>query len=234
MKNIRLFNTVAEQEAAGELSKPCVTYTEETKSVGYIKSEPEPEPTFEFVDLGLPSGLKWAKCNVGAEKETDYGKYFKFGDVVGTVDGVGLEESIPDIEIDSNNNLLSAYDAATVNMGEGYRMPTYEEIYELTDNTDHAVVTIDGVVGMRFSKKGDVNTYIFIPLAGRCQKGDFIHVSAYGYLWGSTKNWDYPTLLYFSYENDAYVDDYGAVNQYDGLPLLGACKDYLFHIHFYY
>ena len=34
---------------------------------------------FEYVDLGLPSGLKWAKCNVGAEKETDYGDYFMWG-----------------------------------------------------------------------------------------------------------------------------------------------------------
>ena len=34
---------------------------------------------YEYVDLGLPSGLKWAKCNVGAEKETDYGYYFQWG-----------------------------------------------------------------------------------------------------------------------------------------------------------
>ena len=36
---------------------------------------------YEYVDLGLPSGLKWAKCNVGAEKETDYGYYFQWGDI---------------------------------------------------------------------------------------------------------------------------------------------------------
>ena len=34
---------------------------------------------YEYVDLGLPSGLKWAKYNVGAEKETDYGDYFMWG-----------------------------------------------------------------------------------------------------------------------------------------------------------
>lgn len=38
--------------------------------------------TPQFVDLGLPSGLKWAKCNVGAKKETDYGYYFQWGDIV--------------------------------------------------------------------------------------------------------------------------------------------------------
>ena len=36
---------------------------------------------YEYVDLGLPSGLKWAKSNVGAEKETDYGDYFQWGDI---------------------------------------------------------------------------------------------------------------------------------------------------------
>ena len=36
----------------------------------------------EYVDFGLPSRLKWAKCNVGAKKETDYGYYFQWGDIV--------------------------------------------------------------------------------------------------------------------------------------------------------
>ena len=38
---------------------------------------------FEYVDLGLPSGTKWATCNVGADKETDYGFYFAFGETKG-------------------------------------------------------------------------------------------------------------------------------------------------------
>ena len=36
---------------------------------------------YEYIDLGLPSGLKWAKCNVGADKETDYGYYFQWGEI---------------------------------------------------------------------------------------------------------------------------------------------------------
>ena len=43
----------------------------------------DPNNDYEYVDLGLPSGLKWAKCNIGAEKESDYGLYFQWGDVVG-------------------------------------------------------------------------------------------------------------------------------------------------------
>ena len=43
-------------------------------------------PHYIAIDLGLPSGLKWAKMNIGATKETDYGKYFQWGDTVGYTD----------------------------------------------------------------------------------------------------------------------------------------------------
>ena len=54
--------------------------------------EPDPEPEeppydpsngYEYVDMGFPSGLKWARCNIGAEKESDYGLYFTWGETVG-------------------------------------------------------------------------------------------------------------------------------------------------------
>lgn len=141
----------------------------------------------ELVDLGIPSGLKWAKCNIGADKETDYGMYFKFGDVVGHDEQKCNHDGlIPAVEVDDNNHLLPAYDAATQLMGEDYRMPTKEEINELIDNTDHAVMTIDGISGMRYSKKGDANTYIFIPFAGSCYDGSFYNVGNCGELWSST------------------------------------------------
>ena len=44
-----------------------------------VQEEKKPYTSNEYVDLGLPSGLKWAKCNVGAESETDYGDYFMWG-----------------------------------------------------------------------------------------------------------------------------------------------------------
>ena len=43
-------------------------------------------PRYTAIDLGLPSGLKWANMNIGAEKETDYGKYFQWGDTIGYTD----------------------------------------------------------------------------------------------------------------------------------------------------
>ena len=46
----------------------------------------DPYNGYEYVDLGLPSGLKWAKCNVGANSETDYGLFFSWGGTTGYAD----------------------------------------------------------------------------------------------------------------------------------------------------
>lgn len=147
----------------------------------------EVKPAPEMVDLGLPSGLKWAKCNIGAEKETDYGMYFKFGDVVGhDAQNCDHDSSIPAVEVDGNKHLLPSYDAATQLMGAAYRIPTKEECDELINNTDHAVVTINDVKGMKFAKKGDSDTYIFVPFAGYCVSGSFLLVGQNGLLWSST------------------------------------------------
>ena len=56
----------------------------------HYEKENDPYNGHEYVDLGLPSGTLWAKCNVGAETETDYGLYFQWGDTQGyTADQIG-------------------------------------------------------------------------------------------------------------------------------------------------
>ena len=94
---------------------------------------------YEYVDLGLPSGLKWAKCNVGAEKETDAGLYFAWGETTGyTASQVGTDKqfswsdykygnSSSDLtkynQSDGKTVLESADDAASQIMGGDWRMP---------------------------------------------------------------------------------------------------------------
>lgn len=202
MKNysIKLFNTRTEYEAfvgSDDYAEPHVSLCEDDNIVNYnIKA-----PSFEMVDLGLPSGLKWAKCNIGAEKETDYGMYFKFGDVVGhDAQNCNHDNSIPAVEVDGNNHLLPAYDAATQLMGAGYRMPTKEECEELINNTDLSFVTLDGVRCFKFSKRGDTNTYILFPWAGACYYDvSFYDTNNAAYWWSST-----PLSGYLS-ESRAYI-----------------------------
>ena len=62
--------------AKDELLTPNVSLITEN---GEVKYEKEPTPSYDWVDLGLPSGTKWRKMNVGAETETDYGDCYMYG-----------------------------------------------------------------------------------------------------------------------------------------------------------
>ena len=125
---------------------------------------------YEYVDLGLLSGLLWAKKNIGAETEEEAGLYFQWGDTQGyTAEQVGDGEGLKafswadyKFSIDGSSSNFSKYnasdsktvldpedDAAHVNMGGNWRMPTFEEYKELCLNTDIYLVPTEGVSGRR-------------------------------------------------------------------------------------
>ena len=141
---------------------------------------------YEYVDLGLPSGLKWAKCNVGAEKETDYGYYFQWGDIVDKSNAEcswatykhckNFYDNLTKYNTSTNygenpdnkTTLDLEDDAAKAHMGGDWRMPTLDEIQELLDNTDKEWIKDyngTGVNGRKFTSKTNGNS-IFIPAAG--------------------------------------------------------------------
>ena len=127
---------------------------------------------YDFVDLGLPSGLKWAKMNVGASAENEYGDYFAFGATEKMVPEEGdLATMYIDFSPSNSKQLELSEDAANANMGGGWRMPTREEMTELIENTDYewceGETAIGGVAGAKFMNKNDHSQYIFIPAAGR-------------------------------------------------------------------
>ena len=172
----------------------------------------------EYVDLGLPSGLKWAKCNIGATSETEDGVYFQWGDISGisgsllgkysdekyswTTDPFNNGSSKYDETyfnsvkdtVCPNNVLTKEYDAATQIMGDEWRMPTYAEFYELFDNTTNEWITNfnnTGVNGRKFTSKTDTSKYIFIPASGYCNN-DSVNVGGrrHGYVWSSSLRTD--------------------------------------------
>ena len=112
----------------------------------------------EWVDLGLPSGLIWADRNVGAETPQDNGLYFSWGNVDGhradengnTIDGYSFDNvTYYTTTLGSQytgSTLDAEHDAATVNMGGNWRMPTIEEISELAKNTVHYYIGKDGSI----------------------------------------------------------------------------------------
>ena len=187
---------------------------------------------FNFVDFGLPSGTLWATANVGANKPSDYGLYFQWGDVKGyTPDHVGLNKDKKafvwddyKLSINGSSSNFSKYktpgaildledDAAHVNMGGDWHMPTPEQCQELIDNTTSEWTTQDGVNGRLFTSKKDASKTIFIPAAGFAWDGSVHYSGGNGGVWSSmlyTGNVDYGQVLgFFSDNADLY---YGSRN----------------------
>ena len=170
---------------------------------------------YEYVDLGLPSHLKWAKCNVGAEKETDYGYYFQWGSTSPNTANECTWANAPfnngSLEYDSayfdsvkdtvapNGVLAKKYDAAAQIMDGDWRMPTKDEIQELLDNTIKEWAQVNGVNGYKFT--GSNGNSIFIPAAGRCYDGSVSNVGSSGYVWSSSLGTSNPSLAWYLYFN---------------------------------
>lgn len=184
---------------------PTVSLVNETNMIYFMNNS-----LYEFVDLGLPSGTKWASCNVGAEKPEDFGLYFAWGET----EGYTAEDVNNDVKqfnwtdyklCGGSNSTLTKYnnnssygtvdnlttleqvdDAAYVS-DNTCRMPTKEELEELTANTTSTWETLNGVNGRRFTSKTNGNS-IFVPAAGYCSNGSVYDVGSYGFLWSSSLN----------------------------------------------
>ncbi len=147
--------------------------------------------TMEYVDLGLPSGLKWAKCNLGASKPSDYGDYYAWGETKpkadyswatykwGTMDNLTKYNNS-----DGKTTLEAADDAATQKLGSPWRMPTYAEFKELLVNCTYTWTTQDGVNGLEVKSKKNGNS-IFLPAAGYNISG-LTDAGSLGWYWSSS------------------------------------------------
>ena len=162
---------------------------------------------YNYVDLGLPSGTKWATYNVGATKPTEYGDYFAWGETKPkenyswetykwcTVDAEGYYDKITKYCTDSyygtvdNKTVLDAEDdAATANWGKEWRMPTAEEIGELIDACnwkwmDNYYAT--GIAG-RLGTSVYNGATIFLPAAGYRLSTGLNSAGCGGYYWSSS------------------------------------------------
>ena len=167
-----------------------------------------PSQTYEAVDLGLPSGIKWATCNVGATAPEEYGCYYAWGET----------EEKPNYEwstyiycngsnstitkycnksnfgtVDENEVLVPEDDAAHVNWGGSWRMPTLDEIKELLNNCTWTWTTQNGVNGREVT--GPNGNSIFIPAAGSRYGTDLRYMGLESAYWSATP---------FRYSNPAY------------------------------
>ena len=141
------------------------------------------------IDLGLPSGIKWACCNVGASKPEDYGGYFAWGETETKsyydwstyIHCDGSSSTCHDIGKDIAG---TQYDAATANWGSPWVMPNKEQMEELKNNCTFEWTTENGVNGRRFT--GPNGASIFLPAAGDRWEYDFYLAGSNGYYWSSS------------------------------------------------
>jgi uncharacterized protein (TIGR02145 family) len=172
-----------------------------------MEEEPDPQPqTEDYIDLGLPSGTLWATCNVGAQNPWDYGDYFAWGetepkdyyssDTYKYANGDSYKLTKYCSKSDYGNNgftdnltvLEADDDAATVNWGSGWRMPTQAEFQELYDNCDWEWTSDykgTGIAG-RIVKSCNNSNSIFFPAAGYRKDSYLGSVGSLGYYWSSS------------------------------------------------
>ena len=201
---------------------------------------------YKAIDLGLPSGRLWADKNVGAEKETDYGLYFQWGDTIGYTDasystwatchgngsnsdynGVSIEawdtENLQSVKGMEDSILKIEADAATVNMGSKWRMPTIEDCAELYSHTNYEYAVIDEVEGGKFISKADPSKYIFLPFAGGAEEDSFESQRTEGVIWSSTDFSEAPASAYCMFVVDSgFGENVGC--RFYALSVRGVCE----------
>ncbi len=143
----------------------------------------------EYVDLGLPSGLKWATCNVGANKPEDYGDYFAWGEVNTKSEYTPKNYKFGFLMTGFLNlitigGLIKKYDAACANWGGKWRMPTEAELTELWFKCEWVWMSQDGKCG--YSVTGPNGNSIFLPAAGLRGGSSLGYAGSRGFYWSST------------------------------------------------
>ena len=178
------------------------------------------------VDLGLPSGKLWAKGNLMADKEEDYGLYYQWGDTQGySAEQVGVDKQFDwsDYKYNSGSSFNPTKytssdqkvqldledDAVYAALGGNWRMPTQADFQELTANTTTQVTSISGIQGMKFTSKNNSN-YLFFPFAGYASSGSMISVGFLFGCWSSTLSIlsiSRAQYLYGNSEDKIYLND---------------------------
>ena len=199
-----------------------VNYGEEVSftTPGHLSDPTGTENGHGYVDLGL--SVKWATCNVGASNPEDYGDYFAWGETTtkstynwstykycngssSTLTKYNTSSSFG--TVDNKTVLDKEDDAAAVNWGGNWRMPTKAEQDELRQQCTWIWTSKGGVNG--YQVMGPNGKSIFLPAAGYRFVSSLGYVGSYGYYWSSSLNTAYPYNAYALYFNsDGVVWDY--------------------------
>ena len=185
-----------------------ITVTENSGPVSNLTCPDDHHP--HMIDLGLPSGTKWACCNVdddhSNQSPTNYGSYYAWGELKGKdyfdwdnyIHCDGSYDTCHDIGSDIAG---TEYDVAHYQWGGSWVMPSSYQIQELLDNCSSEWTTLNGVNGRRFT--GSNGGTIFLPASGFRAYEDLYAVGYRGRYWSSTL---FPSVSYWVYYLDFQSD----------------------------
>lgn len=245
---LKIFNSQSDYDSQKELvmNNPHVVLLDDTKEVLFVSKDSEegPSSSYQMVDLGLPSGIKWANMNIGAEQESDFGLFFQWGDTEGyALEDCGTGEGQKAFTLSdykwcngtydslTKYNNKSSYgtvdnkivldvedDAAHVHMGGEWRLPTGTNCEELTAHTTYEYTEVNGVKGAKFISTANTDNYVFFPGAAFYEGG--FQLGTVALSWSSSLDEIYPANAMYLRGNEYLLGVYGNA-RYCGLPLRG-------------
>ena len=179
--------------------EPEIPEEPETPENPIVPEKPEENINgFAYVDLGLPSGLKWATHNIGAASPNERGDYFAWGEINTkaeftemTCTSYGL--NMQDIAGDPQ------YDAARANWGATWKVPSKKDFEELMNECTWEWMVINGKGCKKVT--GPNGNYIILPITGY-QYGTSFYMEDFGYYWTST-----PISTYEQFSYDFFFDE---------------------------
>lgn len=175
-------------------------------------------PDGEWIDLGLPSGLLWSSCNLGASDQQSSGNFYAWGEVQTkevydwthyrhcTADGSGNLVSFTKYNTsatygttDNKTVLESGDDAATSVLGAGARIPTNSEWQELLDTANVSLqwATVNSVEGLKITSRSNGNS-IFLPAAGFREGSELKSAGVRAYYWSASLCTEHDGTAYYT------------------------------------
>lgn len=200
--------TVAATDGSGVKAECQITVTKAGGGdTGLLACPDDNHP--HAIDLGLPSGTKWACCNVGASKPEGYGGYYAWGET--NEKSYYAPSTYKYAVLDDNNGYWydghwyrcanigsditgTSYDVARTRMGAPWRMPSVEQMKELINNCSRQWTQHKGVNGIIVT--GPSGGQVFLPAAG-VRQYDELYWSDYGEYWSSSLYPDYAKYAYY-------------------------------------
>lgn len=203
-------------DTTSECTLEC-SVTINNTSASYLTCPDDNHP--HVIDLGLPSGTKWACCNVGANTPEGEGDYYAWGETK-TKESYsvsnylyyqipGTDNYYPDLGSDISGTY---FDVAHVKWGGSWVMPSSDQIQELLNNSTYEWITLNGVNGAKFI--GYNGGAFFIPGIGFMDEYHCNYDDGYGLYWSSTLS---PSWSGFAYRlnfdsHGAFWDNYNDYN----------------------